>query len=355
MTKGKKVVGVVAAVVLAAAGTVGALVLPGGTNGVRSGGSSVTEPFALGFYPNTSGSYSASEWSGLGITPSYLGYYACVPGSEDADPLQSSIDNGTSSAGMGLLIKMDDNCGVPGGLPSVANGSDDSYLTAFGKDLASLGQHVMLDYDWEQNASWNTYGAGGSGDIAPSEWIEAWNVFVTEISSTDNGLATFVWNPNAQAGSDTPDPVSDYWSDGGQTVKDVGAIGVDAYLCINQTTGSCSQTFNTDIEPSIVLDHAVDPSLPIFLAETGIGGTDRNTELVSLVDQAHAAGLTGIMYFSSQAELLTASEQASLGAAVAAINAVPTPTPTPSPSEPSPTPSAVPTVQGPVDVTCPNP
>jgi hypothetical protein len=301
---------------------IAALALVGAVVGVPANHAHAATNFQLGWYPNTS-SYSSSEWSslynnGAGVKPGYITYYDCVPGSGFAHPLNTATINGAAADGIGTFLKMDDNCGVPGQLPAVANGSDNSYLAAFGKDIAANGKKISITYDWEMNGTWNNYGPGGSLGVTPAEYIQAWNNVVTQVSANDNGLVTWVWNPNIQSGGSTPTPVSQYWSSGGQTVKDVGQIAGDGYLCLSQSSGSCSQTYDSTIKPSMDTMRALDPNVPASLAETGIGGTSggRNSELTSLVNQASADGLSSIMYFNEYQETLTSGEQNALGAAV---------------------------------------
>lgn len=276
---------------------------------------SSSSAYSLGWYPAESGSFSTSEYSGLGMTPSYVTYYNCVPGATYADPLQTTLVQDAHSAGVETFLKMDDDCGGSGGLPDVANGSDNTYLQNFGKDIAATGDKMMITYDWEMNGSWNDYGPGGSEGVTPQEYIEAWNNVVENVSKYDNGLVTWVWDPNIASGAASASP---YWSSGGDTVQDVGMIGVDAYLCLNQTTGTCAQSYDSNLKSGVDAIKALDTSVPTFLAETGIGGTDRNSQLTALVQQTQADGLAGIMYFNQDAEALTTSEQASLGAAAKA-------------------------------------
>ena len=281
-----------------------------------------TASFELGWYPAESTSFSTSEYSGLGMTPKYVTYFSCVPGSLWAHPLNTQLISDAHAAGVGVFLKMDDRtdgsgCGVPGGLPNVANGSDNSYLKAFGTDIANLGIPITITYDWEMNGSWYDYGNGGSLGVTPSEYIQAWNNVVNQVDSTDNGLVTWAWVPNIASGASDASP---YWSSNGVTVQHVGKIGVDAYLCLGQTSGSCSQTYDNNLKSGVDAIKALDPAIPTFLGETGIGGTNRETNLQTLVNQVNADGLQGLMYFNQDAEALDSSEQAALGSAVMSIN-----------------------------------
>lgn len=290
----------------------------GGSWWAWQGGSS----FDLGWYPAESTSFNTSEYSGLGMTPKYVAYFSCVPGSLWAHPLNTSLISDAHAAGVGVFLKMDDRtdgsgCGVPGGLPNVANGSDNSYLKAFGTDIANLGIPITITYDWEMNGSWYDYGNGGSLGVTPSEYIQAWNNVVNQVDSTDNGLVTWAWVPNIANGASDASP---YWSSNGVTVQHVGEIGVDAYLCLGQTSGTCSQSYDNNLKSGVDAIKALDPNIPTFLGETGIGGTNRETNLQTLVQQVHADGLQGFLYFNQDAEALDSSEQAALGSAVTSIN-----------------------------------
>lgn len=278
--------------------------------------------FQLGWYPAESTSFSTSEYAGLGITPKYVTYFSCVPGSLWAHPLNTSLISAAHSAGVGVFLKMDDRtdgsgCGVPGGLPNVANGSDNSYLQAFGTDIANLGIPITITYDWEMNGSWYDYGNGGKLGVTPSEYIQAWNNVVNNVDATDNGLVTWAWVPNIANGASSASP---YWSSNGVTVQHVSQIGIDAYLCLGSTSGTCTESYNANLKSGVDAIKALSPSLPAFLAETGIGGTGRESQLSALVNQASADGLTGIMYFNEGSSALNSSEQAALGAAVKTLN-----------------------------------
>lgn len=260
----------------------------------------------LYWYPGQDATFSTSEYSALGTRPTYVVDYACIPSSSWQNPLPPWLAS-AHNASVNVFLKIHDGSDCAGNLANTASGADNSYLKAWGTDIAKAGIPLEITYDWEQNGSWNGYD--------PATWVKAWNNVTTQVNSTDKDLVKWVWNPNSG-----PQSVTDkYWTG----VKNVGAIAIDSYLCWGNEdlwpNGQCKQQYNNTIKANMDADHALAPSLPYFIGETAIGGTNRNMELNALVGQSQIDGVQGVTYFNQaigSQKPLTASEQAALGASI---------------------------------------
>lgn len=149
-----------------------------------------------------------------------------------------------------------------------ANGSAiSSYLNAFGSAIASFGHPVIVTFARE----FNLYGQypwaqGGCEDTSPAQWIKAWDTVRSDVDATADGLASFMWAPDADTGGTTIDPTP-YWP--GASLVDM--VGVEGFL--STRWGSQLGTFSGLFGPVFDQIHAL-TRLPIFIAETNLAPLD---------------------------------------------------------------------------------
>lgn len=267
--------------------------------------------FTLGWYPAQSETFTASELATLahdGAKPSVVNYY-----SGWGEPLHTSMVKAAHRDGVTMFVEMEPGGAHPPALSAIAAGKYDPYLRQFGKQVKAAGVPIWATFAHEMNGSWYPWGDGGSEHASPAAWIRAWNHVTSVISSQAPGLIRWVWAPNASP------HIADYWASGGVRVRNVSIAGLDAYLCISQTSGTCAQDYAGAIAPWAAAVRAV-TRLPLMITETGIGGTRgrRGSELAAEVAAVHRAGLTGLLYFDQGHWALTAGEEKILAGAVRA-------------------------------------
>lgn len=194
-------------------------------------------------------------------------------------------------------------------MADIAAGKYDSYLaTTIGAAIKAGGVPVNLTFAHEMNGN-GWYPWQQSGGVTPAQWIAAWQHVCTTVKAAAGGLASFVWCPN----NNDVGPVTPYWP--GSAYVDIPAM--DAYL----NTASASQTFAEFIEPTVKEIQAL-TSEPVWNAETGVLGTNREARITQFVSDMHSSGaVRGFSWFNEGQYLVDASEAAALCAAVNTWNA----------------------------------
>jgi beta-mannanase len=190
-------------------------------------------------------------------------------------------------------------------MADIANGSSDAYLTALGSAIRAGGAVVWLTFAHEMNGSWYPWGIQ---NVSPAQWVKTWQHVVTMVNSTAGGLAKWVWCPN----NNDVGPVTPYWP--GAAFCDIP--GFDGYL----NTASQSQTFSSFIAPTVREIQKL-TSQPVWNAETGVLGTNREARITQFVSDMHSAGLRGFAHWNEASYALGASELNALTSAVNAWNA----------------------------------
>jgi hypothetical protein len=110
----------------------------------------------------------------------------------------------------------------------VASGRHDRYLAALARDVAALGQPVLLRYAWGMDA------AGRRTTRSGSAFVAAWR-HVHQLFAARGVRAFWVWSPNADAFAGARGGADQYWP-GDDYVDWVGADGFNWGDCTVQST-----------------------------------------------------------------------------------------------------------------------
>ena len=110
----------------------------------------------------------------------------------------------------------------------VASGRHDRYLAALARDVAALGQPVLLRYAWGMDA------AGRRTTRSGSTFVAAWR-HVHQLFAARGVRAFWVWSPNADAFAGARGGADQYWP-GDDYVDWVGADGFNWGDCTVQST-----------------------------------------------------------------------------------------------------------------------
>jgi transcriptional regulator with XRE-family HTH domain/tRNA A-37 threonylcarbamoyl transferase component Bud32 len=174
-----------------------------------------------------------------------------------------------------------------------ANGAAISrYLGAFGSAIASFGHPVIITFAHEFNVSGQyPWAQGGCEGTSSAQWIKAWDTVRSDIDATADGLAHFMWDPNADTGGTTIDPTP-YWPGASQ----VDLVGVDGIP--NTQWGSQLGTFSGVFGPVFHEIHAL-TRLPIFIAETNLARLDGSgyESLPGFISDLCSHGGDGVLQF----------------------------------------------------------
>jgi hypothetical protein len=263
--------------------------------------------FTLGWYAANSASFDAAVVNALPVKPRIVNYYA---------GWDQGFNTGFAKAAYAdhveTFVEMEPwNCGNCGrastpAMTAIAAGKYDSNLTSFGKQVRAFGHPVMVTFAHEMNAPWYPWGKGGSEHTTPAQWIAAWDHVVKVVNAAAPGLVTWIWVPNVETGASAVTP---YWPG----AKYVNAVGLDGYL------GAGNITFKMMYAQTLTHIKTV-TSLPVWIAETGLN-QDATTgpRLAAYIAAAHAAGITGMLYFNQGAYALTPSQKRNMATAIANI------------------------------------
>ena len=193
-------------------------------------------------------------------------------------------------------------------MADIAAGKYDSWLTGLGQSIKSGGNICRVTWAHEMNGN-GWYPWQQSSGVTPAQWITGWTHVYQAIKAAAGSLAQMVWCPNnIDVGSAAP-----YYP--GEPLVDVMAM--DAYL----NTASASQTYAQFVKQTVDQLSSLD-GRPVWNAETGVLGTNREARIAQFVQDMHADGrVSGLTIFNEGAYLLDASETAALCAAVNAWNA----------------------------------
>lgn len=220
-----------------------------------------------------------------------------------------------------------------------------TWLTNIGSAIAAGGKPVILTFAHEFNVSgqypWaqGDTGSCGSSACTPAQWIAAWDEVVSVVNASANGLAYWMWAPNADTGGTTIDP-SPYWPG----ASEVDMVGVDGYPTTEYgaSLGTFSGYFGTTFAEIKKLT-----SLPIFLSETNLAQmvASGGESIPNFISDMCSNGGDGFLEFDdanwglpsmssaqwAQADTAMASDCATTGGGTP----TPTPSPTPTPTGPN--------------------
>lgn len=194
-----------------------------------------------------------------------------------------------------------------------ANGSAiSSYLESFGSAIASFGHPVIITFAHEFNVSGQyPWSQGDCEGTTASQWIKAWDTVRSDIDSTANGLAYFMWAPNADTGGTTIDPTP-YWPGS----SEVDMVGVDGYP--DTQYGSQFGTFSGEFGQTFSEIHAL-TSLPIFISETDLAPLDGSgyETIPNFISDLCSSGGDGVLQFQDGTAALSSTQWTQLDNALA--------------------------------------
>ena len=190
----------------------------------------------------------------------------------ELEPWQGVVDDGQHG----------NACAYSSNFPAMttigANGSAiSSYLDSLGSAIASFGHPVILTFAHEFNIGGQyPWSEGDCEGTTAAQWIQAWDTVRSDVDSTANGLASFMWVPGAATetgGQDTTYNPTPYWPG----ASNVDMVGVDGYP--STQFGASQGTFKGMFGLVFSQIQALS-SLPIFIAETNLaplGGSGYET------------------------------------------------------------------------------
>ena len=187
-----------------------------------------------------------------------------------------------------------------------------SYLNAFGSAIASFGHPVIVTFAHDFNISGQyPWAQSGCENTTPAQWIKAWDTVRTDIDATAHGLASFMWDPDADTGGTTIDPTP-YWPGASQ----VDMVGVEGSL--NTAWGSQLGSFSGVFGPVFNEIHAL-TKLPIFIAETDLARLDGRgyQSLPGFISDLCSNGGDGVLQFQDDAPPLSGKQWTELDNALA--------------------------------------
>lgn len=254
-------------------------------------------------------SYPATSWAGVqkfsACPVKSATYYLAWLG-----PFPATLNSLARQNGATLFLNLEPQNTWGGGanpaVPDIAAGKYDSWLTQVGQAIKAGGNVVRVTWAHEMNGNWYPWGTQA---ITAAQWIAGWTHVYQVLKAAAGDLCQMVWAPNNNDGGRAVTP---YWP--GRQFVDV--VAFDGYL----NTASASQTYASFIAPTVAEIRKL-TSQPIWNAETGVLGTNREARITQFVSDMHSAGLSGFTWFNEGSYLLDASELAALCAAVNAWDA----------------------------------
>jgi hypothetical protein len=321
----------------ATAAVIAALGLIGGYAVSHANAQSTPPATTLGIWTSAedSGSYSTVS----GQTPNVANTYEYW-----GNGFPTSFADAAEAAGATPYIEVEpwqgggaSDCSYSSDFPAMttigANGSAiSSYLDSFGSAIASFGHPVIVTFAHEFNVSGQyPWAQGDCEGTTASQWIQAWDAVRADVDSTANGLAYFMWVPNADTGGTTIDPTP-YWPGS----SEVDMVGVDGYP--DTEYGSQFGTFSGYFGPTFSEIHAL-TSLPIFIAETDLASFDSSgyETIPNFISDLCSDGGDGVLQFQDGTPALSSTQWTELDNALASDcsstgGGTPTPSTTPTPT-----------------------
>jgi hypothetical protein len=300
------------------------------------------QPFQFAVYPANSGTlFPAPEFSQFtndGAKPAIVNYYSGPTTDANGEKFQSAFVQAAHADGVETFAELQSDCPStgcsptdPGSLYSIIAGGDDAYFASWAAQVKATGIPILATFDHEMNATWYTW---GSEHYSAKTWIEAWNHVTSLINQDAPGLVTWIWTPNAsvQWGSGGVQSLASYWSSGGVTVQNAGAMGLDYYFCISGKPNPCPETYTSSqtqaqsMAANVAEEESLS-SLPVLIAETGDGAVNGRSALITPLISAIAQDprIMGVLWFdantSSQNYALNFADAQTLANAVNAAKA----------------------------------
>ena len=139
-------------------------------------------------------------------------------------------------------------------LREITDGSQDAFLTAYGRAVAAFGHSVTLSFDPEENGGWYRWGCRRS---TPAAYIAAWRHVHKVITNAGARNVIWMWDVNRTFRSACP--LRTRWPGASY----VNWIGIDGYW------RHPGDTFASALAPTIDQVKALTDK-PILIAETGV-------------------------------------------------------------------------------------
>lgn len=226
------------------------------------------------YQPNSPGSYNqvTAFSQAAGFDPRITSYYSTF-----AQPFATAFAQQAATRGTSVLVQWQ-----PRGTSNsaIASGSQDAYITAFAKAVASVNYQVIISYGQEMNGNWYDWGQADTPANYVAAYTHIWDLF----RSLGVHNVTWLWGPNVSYTGSTP--LAELYP-GDQYVD---WVGLDGYFA------NPSDTFGSLFGPSITELRQI-TSKPLLIAESGVTGNAGAAQLRSLFSGAALAGAVGIVYF----------------------------------------------------------
>ncbi len=183
------------------------------------------------------------------------------------------------SSGVLPVIEIDSDA-IP--MRDIAAGADDSVLTSYAKQIASVHGTVAIDFDHEFNGPWFEW---GDTHESAATFVAAWRHTVTVFRHNGATNVTWVWNPavpGAYTAAMRPWYPGDAW---------VTMVGLDGYFVTPEAT------FTTVFGPALNQVRSF-THRRVLIAETGANpSANRSAQISDLFAGASSAGIAGVIWF----------------------------------------------------------
>jgi hypothetical protein len=167
-------------------------------------------------------------------------------------------------------------------MSSIADGSWDSYIRLFAKQIRQFGSRVVIGFAPEMNGNWYSW---GNGNTPSSTYIAAWRHVVDVFRETGASNATWLWVVNDVVAGETP--ISHWWPGANY----VTWIGIDGYYY--QPTADFDSVFGLAISEVRSLTNK-----PILISETAVGpGPQAATQIEGIFKGVKSNHLIGMVWF----------------------------------------------------------
>lgn len=165
---------------------------------------------------------------------------------------------------------------------SIAQGNSDAYLYSYAEAVRNFGYPVILSFAHEMNGNWYSWGAGHA---SPGTLVAAWRHVVTVFRTVGATNVTWLWTVNSTNAASSD--LSKWWPGAAW----VNWVGIDGYYY------RPSDTFGSVFGQTLARIRRFTKD-PVLISEAGVGVTpDRESQIASLFEGAHADHLLGIVWF----------------------------------------------------------
>jgi hypothetical protein len=148
-------------------------------------------------------------------------------------------------------------------LAKIANGTWDTYLRQFAREVKAWGHPFFLRFAGEMNGSWTSWFEGNSGNSA-GQFVLAWRHVHNIFTSAGATNATWVWCPNWENAYTTP--LEDLYPGNAY----VDWAGIDGYNFSIDLDGTPWRSFSTIFSETYHhILRLIPPTMPMMIGETG--------------------------------------------------------------------------------------